>query len=76
MENASTLLFNFSKESNIWKGAKHLFEASDTDSPGDELLYSVTSTTWSFAWGLWVRLSASLYGTIVVHSVARILSLD
>ena len=80
MENASSLLFYFSKELNIWKCAKHLFEASDTDSPGrqniDELLSSVTSTTWLLSRGLWVRLSVSLYGTIAVHSVAIILCLD
>ena len=80
MENALTLLFNFSKESNIWNGTNHDFEASDTDSPGrrniNELLSSVTSSTWLFSQGLWVRLSAWWYGTIAVHLVARILSLD
>ena len=62
--------FNFSTESNIWRSVKYLFEASATDSPGrqniDALSYYRTFTTRLFCWGILIRLSVSLYGTIAV----------
>ena len=64
MENASPLLFNFSKESNIWRGSKHLFVASDTDSPGkqnvDALSSAIISITLLSSWEILVRRAGSL----------------
>ena len=66
-----------SKESNIWRGLKHLFEAWDMDSLGrrniDALSSSVLSTTCLFSCRILVSLSVSMYGTISVDLQVLIL---
>ena len=78
MENTSILLFNISKESNIWRGAIHHFEALHIDSlvrrHTETFLSSITSSTWLSSWIFLVRLSASPYGTIAVHLEGLLLS--